>query len=100
MTHEHERPALHLAFKIEKLALRAAAVAAAFCIVNEIHNVHKSIEAYKRWHLHTPQDFLIHETEQGGQPRVDLPVCFSPPFRHITCQQPAVVFRHDRPTFF
>ncbi len=48
MTHEHERPALHLAFKIAKLALRAASVAAAFCIVNEIHHVHKSIEAYKR----------------------------------------------------
>ena len=48
MTHEHERPALHLAFKIAKLALRAASVAAAFCIVNEIPHVHKSIEAYKR----------------------------------------------------
>lgn len=39
-----EHPAIHLAFKISKLVLKAAGVVAAFCLVNEVHNVHKAIE--------------------------------------------------------
>lgn len=35
---------LHLGFKIAKLALQAAAVAAAFCLVKEVHKVHHSIK--------------------------------------------------------
>lgn len=42
--HCHEHLALHLGFKIAKLALEAAAVAAAFCMMKEIHKVHKAIE--------------------------------------------------------
>ena len=34
----------HLAFGITKIVLKAAAVAAAFCMVKEIHKVHKAIE--------------------------------------------------------
>lgn len=46
MNHEHhcENLALHLGFKIAKLALEAAAVAAAFCLMKEVHKVHKAIE--------------------------------------------------------
>lgn len=40
----HLPPCVHLGFKIAKLALQAASVAAAFCIVKEIHRVHRSIE--------------------------------------------------------
>lgn len=49
MSHHHhdEHKAQHLAITITKLALRAAAVAAAFCLVKEVHRVHKSIEAHK-----------------------------------------------------
>lgn len=36
--------ALHLGFKIAKLALKAAMVAAGFCLVKEVHKVHKAIE--------------------------------------------------------
>lgn len=36
--------ALHLGFTIAKLAMKAAMVAAAFCLVKEVHKVHKSIE--------------------------------------------------------
>ena len=36
--------ATHLAFGITKIVLKAAAVAAAFCMVKEIHKVHKAIE--------------------------------------------------------
>ncbi|MDE5712289.1 MAG: hypothetical protein K2I16_01500 [Muribaculaceae bacterium] len=36
--------ALHLGFGIAKILLKAAAVAAAFCIVKEVHKVHKAIE--------------------------------------------------------
>ena len=39
---------LHLGFKIAKLALQAASVAAAFCIVKEVHKVHKSIKKLER----------------------------------------------------
>lgn len=35
---------LHLGLAIAKLGLKAAAVAAAFCIVKEVHRVHKAIE--------------------------------------------------------
>lgn len=41
--HQHGSCALHLVLKITKLALDAAAVAAAFCIVHEVHKVHKAI---------------------------------------------------------
>lgn len=46
MNHEHngETFALHLGFKIAKLALEAAAVAAAFCLMKEVHKVHRAIE--------------------------------------------------------
>lgn len=45
MENKHEECfALHLGFKIAKLALKAAAVAAAFCLVKEVHKVHKAIE--------------------------------------------------------
>lgn len=43
--HEHDHFGLHLGFKIAKLALKAATVAAGFCIAKEIHRVHRSIEA-------------------------------------------------------
>ena len=33
-----------LGFKIAKLALSAATVAAAFCLTHEVHKVHKAIE--------------------------------------------------------
>lgn len=39
---------LHLGFKIAKLVLKAAGVAAAFCLVKEVHKVHKSIERRDR----------------------------------------------------
>ncbi|MDE5924124.1 MAG: hypothetical protein K2G75_02265 [Muribaculaceae bacterium] len=38
------RCALHLAMKIAKLAFEAASVAAAFCLVHEVHKVHHAIE--------------------------------------------------------
>ncbi|MDE6453872.1 MAG: hypothetical protein K2L27_06680 [Muribaculaceae bacterium] len=44
MTHESCHSALHVGFKVARLALQAAAVAAAFCMVKEIHKVHRSIE--------------------------------------------------------
>ena len=46
MNHENngETFALHLGFKIAKLALEAAAVAAAFCLMKEVHKVHRAIE--------------------------------------------------------
>lgn len=40
-----EHCGIHLAFKITKLVLKAAGVAAAFCLVKEVHKVHKAIEA-------------------------------------------------------
>ena len=36
--------ATHLAFGITKIVLKAAVVAAAFCMAKEIHKVHKAIE--------------------------------------------------------
>ncbi len=36
--------ALHLCFKITKIVLQAATVAAAFCMIKEMHKVHKAIE--------------------------------------------------------
>lgn len=42
--HHHEHSCLHLGFEIAKLALKAASVAAAFCMVHEIHKVHTSIK--------------------------------------------------------
>lgn len=50
MSHEHhhcDHHAMHLGFKIAKLALKAASVAATICIAKEIHRVHKSIENHK-----------------------------------------------------
>ncbi len=45
MAHEEKNDsALRLAFDIAKLALKGATVAAAFCAVKEIHNVHRAIE--------------------------------------------------------
>lgn len=46
--HKHEHCALHLGLKIAKLALKAAGVAAAFCMVHEIHKVHKTIESHRK----------------------------------------------------
>lgn len=51
MHHHENHPvhfALHLGFEIAKIALKAASVAAAFCICKEIHKVHKGIEAHKK----------------------------------------------------
>lgn len=39
---------LHLGFGIAKLVLKAAAVAAAFCVVKEVHKVHRAIEEHKK----------------------------------------------------
>ena len=39
--------ALHLGFGIAKIVLKAAAVAAAFCLVKEVHKVHKAIEQHE-----------------------------------------------------
>lgn len=39
---------VHLAFEIAKVVMKAASVAAAFCMVKEIHKVHKSIERRER----------------------------------------------------
>lgn len=48
MAHEERHDgALHLAFDIAKLALKVATVAAAFCAVKEIHNVHRAIERHR-----------------------------------------------------
>ena len=38
---------LHLGFKIAKLAMKAAMVAAGFCLVKEVHKVHKAIERHE-----------------------------------------------------
>lgn len=46
--HGHEHCALHLVLKITKLALQAASVAAAFCIVKEVHKVHKAVEHHHK----------------------------------------------------
>lgn len=40
---------LHLGFKIAKLALQAASVAAAFCLVKEVHKVRHTL---KKEHKH------------------------------------------------
>lgn len=45
--HEECEKALHIALGITKVVLKAAAVAAAFCLVKEVHKVHKAIEYYK-----------------------------------------------------
>ncbi|MDE6077124.1 MAG: hypothetical protein K2G29_05270, partial [Muribaculaceae bacterium] len=45
--HEECEKALHIGFGVAKLVLKAAAVAAAFCLVKEVHKVHKAIEYYK-----------------------------------------------------
>lgn len=42
--HNHENLALHLGFKIAGIALKAAAVTAAFLLMREVHKVHKAIE--------------------------------------------------------
>lgn len=46
--HEHDHgkihEAMHLSMELAKIALRAASVAAAFCLVKEVHRVHKAIE--------------------------------------------------------
>ena len=43
-----ERFALRLGFDIAKVVLKAAGVAAVFCLVHEAHKIHKGIEAYKK----------------------------------------------------
>ncbi len=48
MEEKHEYCALHLALKITKVVLKAAAVAAGFCIMKEIHNVHRAIENHHK----------------------------------------------------
>ncbi len=45
MKHNHEHCALHIAFRIAGMTLKAAAVAVAFCAVHELHKIHKSIKA-------------------------------------------------------
>lgn len=45
--HAECEKALHIALGITKVVLKAAAVAAAFCLVKEVHKVHKAIEYYK-----------------------------------------------------
>ena len=66
MNHTHadhgEHLALHVAFKITKLALKAASVAAAFCIMKEIHKVHKAIEKHGKNSV-TKQFFANSESE-------------------------------------
>ena len=52
MRHEHEHEhdchsRQRMAFKIAKLALKVATVAAEFCLVKEVHNVHKAIERHR-----------------------------------------------------
>lgn len=45
MEHKQEdHYGLHLGFSIAKVALKAAAVCAAFFLVKEVHKVHKAIE--------------------------------------------------------
>jgi hypothetical protein len=44
MSHEQESYGLHLGFKIAKLALQAATVAAAFCGVHELHKIHHRLK--------------------------------------------------------
>lgn len=47
LKHEHchaKHECLHVGLKIAKLLLKAAGVAAAFCLVKEVHRVHKAIE--------------------------------------------------------
>ncbi|MCM1377336.1 MAG: hypothetical protein NC097_03370 [Clostridium sp.] len=49
LTHHHcnKHHAEKLCFKIIKLALHAASVAAAFLLVDEVHRVHKAIKERK-----------------------------------------------------
>lgn len=46
-THNEMSFGLHLGFKIAKLALEAASVAAAYCLVKEVHKVHKAIHRHE-----------------------------------------------------
>ncbi len=46
--HQECEKALHIALGFTKVVLKAAAVAAAFCLVKEVHKVHKAIEYYKK----------------------------------------------------
>lgn len=49
MDHKHEEHcAMHMALAITKVALKAAAVAAAFCLVKEVHKVHKALEKERK----------------------------------------------------
>lgn len=51
MSHEHEHhhhPAFHCAVEVAKIALKAAAVTAAFLAVKEIHKVHTEIANHSR----------------------------------------------------
>ncbi len=48
MSHEHESYGLHLGFKIAKLALNTAAVAAAFCTVRELSKIHHRLKKNAR----------------------------------------------------
>lgn len=51
MSHEHESFGLHLGFKIAKLALQAAGVAAAFCAVRELGKIHHRMKKEEHHHL-------------------------------------------------
>ncbi|MBD5356863.1 MAG: hypothetical protein HDR88_07665 [Bacteroides sp.] len=42
---------LHLGFEIIKIGLKIAAVAAAFCTVNELRKLHESMEKHREHHL-------------------------------------------------
>ena len=46
--HEGGHSDLHVAFKITKLVLQAASVAAAFCIAKEIHRVQKHEHGHRK----------------------------------------------------
>lgn len=47
---EHGHFAVMVALKAGRLALQAAGVAAAFCIMKELHKVHKAIENKEHKH--------------------------------------------------
>lgn len=57
MSQTQECPCMHMGFKIAKIVLKAASVAAAFCISKEIHKVHKAME--KRNELHEEKHHKI-----------------------------------------
>lgn len=57
MSHEHHHHdekhaavhcAVHVGLKVARVLLQAATVAAGFCVVKELHRVHKAIESHKK----------------------------------------------------